>query len=82
MIEISKEARKDIIEIYLFGANQFGASQAERYQDGLLTKIETLAALPALWRPLKTTKSEYFRVNYQSHAIYFRNEDKFRVMPS
>lgn len=43
------EADRDIIEIYVLGAQQFGVAQSERYVDELFNTFVLLAETPT-WR--------------------------------
>ena len=47
---ITVAADRDIIELYVLGANQFGASQSERYVDDLFDTFELLADNPRMAR--------------------------------
>ncbi|WP_416066836.1 hypothetical protein ACK9YZ_04305 [Rhizobium sp. ZK1] len=44
------EADRDIIEIYVLGAEQFGVPQSERYVSELFGTFELLAAIIRKWR--------------------------------
>ena len=45
-IELTKDAERDLIDIFLFGIEHFGASHAERYSAAIMEKIESAAANP------------------------------------
>ncbi|WP_226627823.1 type II toxin-antitoxin system RelE/ParE family toxin [Alloyangia pacifica] len=44
--ELSRAAERDLIDIYRYGAEHFGAAQAERYAKSLAAKIATAAEDP------------------------------------
>ena len=71
-IELTKEAERDLIEIFLFGIEHFGVAQAERYSVALLAKIEAAAANPSFGADYGFVRSDLRRYEATSHAIYYR----------
>jgi toxin ParE1/3/4 len=72
---LTREAERDIIDIYLYSLEQFGADQAALYTDNLYGKFATLAENPALGRDFNAIYSGALRSNQESHAIYFKEDE-------
>jgi len=70
-IELTKEAERDLINIFLFGVEHFGAVQAERYSSLLTAKIESAAANPSFGADYDFVRSGLLRYEATSHAIYY-----------
>jgi toxin ParE1/3/4 len=49
-IRFTAKADEDIVESYLYGFQNFGAAQAERYEQGLRRAIEIIADNPRIAR--------------------------------
>jgi len=71
-IELTKEAERDLINIFLFGVEHFGVVQAERYSSLLTAKIESAAANPSFGADYDFVRSGLLRYEATSHAIYYR----------
>ncbi|APZ55353.1 type II toxin-antitoxin system RelE/ParE family toxin [Salipiger abyssi] len=71
-IELTKEAERDLIDIFLFGVEHFGVAQAERYSAALMAKIESAAANPSFGADYEFVRSGLRRYEATSHAIYYR----------
>ena len=71
-IELTKEAERDLINIFLFGVEHFGVVQAERYSSLLTAKIESAAANPSFGADYDFVRSGLLRYEAKSHAIYYR----------
>ena len=71
-IELTKEAERDLINIFLFGVEHFGVVQAERYSSLLTAKIESAAANPSFGADYDFVRSGLLRYEATSRAIYYR----------
>lgn len=69
---LSKKADEDIMTLFIYGIDQFGPDQAERYVNGLVDQIEKVAGNPKLWPEIELPGRIYRRAIYQSHSIYYR----------
>jgi len=58
--------------LYESGILTFGLMQADRYFDGLIDRLEDIAAHPYRFQSVDFIRSGYRRSIYGSHAIYFR----------
>ena len=67
----TRRADQDIIDLYVYGASQFGSPQAERYHAGLLALFDLLASNPFIAR-LRTEFSPPVRLHpYRAHLIVY-----------
>lgn len=80
-IELTTEAERDLIDIYLYGIKQFGAAQAERYAQRLMQAIETAASHPSFGVDYSFVRAGLRRYEHTSHAIYYeRRADRLLVL--
>lgn len=67
----TRQADRDIADIYVQGEQAFGTAQAERYQDGLFDTLDLLADNPRLARE-RTAFVPPIRLHpYGSHLIVY-----------
>ena len=71
-IEFTRDADRDLIDIYLFGVEHFGAAQAERYLDMINAKIERVAAHPDFATDYGFVLPALRRSEVVSRAVHFR----------
>ncbi len=71
-IEFTRDAERDVIDIFLHGVTQFGADQAERYLEGINTKIQMAAEHPDFGSDYSFVIEGLRRYEVTSHAIYYR----------
>lgn len=71
-IELTKDAERDLIDIYLYGIEQFGQAQAERYAIALNSRIDFIAANPSMGSDYSAVREGLRRYEHVSHAVYFR----------
>lgn len=71
-IELTREAERDLIDIYLFGIEHFGTSQAERYATSLHSRIAFIADNPSAGADYSTVQKGLRRHEHISHAMYYR----------
>lgn len=70
--EVGRKAAQDFVEIYLYGAEQFGQVQAEAYHPDLEACFRLLARHPAMGRE-RTAGQHRLRVFFhRSHVIAYQ----------
>ena len=72
----TEKADEDIIGIYLYGAQQFGTAQAERYHSGLIECFEFLAERPFAARERAELTPPVRLYFYQAHTIVYLVRDE------
>lgn len=72
---ISNEAKEDLIRIYRYGVEKFGATQAERYFNTFFEYFEIIAANPYSFESIDIIKPGYRRCVCGSDTIYYRIEN-------
>lgn len=63
------EADRELIEIYVFGAEQFGVQQSEQYLEGLFQTFDLLAENPHLARERRELNPPMRLHPYGAHMI-------------
>jgi len=70
-----------LIRIYLFGVEQFGMSQADKYYNNLFNCFEMIAQRPFSFESMEHIKSGYRRCVCGSESIYFKiNQEIVEIM--
>jgi len=67
---LSRAAGADLVELYLFGVELFGAAQAERYAAGVETCFAMLADNPQLAREREELRQRPRAFRYKAHLIF------------
>lgn len=70
--ELTREAERDLIDIYLCGIEHFGPATAERYAETLTARITTAAENPSFGADYAFVRAGLRRYECASHAIYYR----------
>lgn len=70
--ELTHEAERDLIDIYLRGIECFGRTAAERYAEALGAKVQTAAENPSFGADYGFARPGLRRYECVSHAIYYR----------
>lgn len=78
--KVSKEARDDIREIGRYTQRKWGKDQRRSYLNDLDKKFGLLAENPLLGRRCDSIREGYFRFEYVSHVIFYRQEKDFIVI--
>lgn len=65
------EADRELIEIYVFGAERFGVQQSEQYLDGLFQTFDLLAENPYLARERRELNPPMRLHPYGAHMIVY-----------
>ena len=74
IIDLAPEAERDLFEIALYGMENFGLTQTERYRDGLDACFQQIANSPMQYQAVDHIRQGYRRCVYRSHSIYYRIE--------
>ena len=70
--ELTHEAERDLIDIYLYGVEHFGPEVADRHAEALSTKIMSAAENPSFGADYSFVRRGLRRHECASHAIYYR----------
>jgi toxin ParE1/3/4 len=68
---LTDRARGDLIDIYDFTEDRFGAYQADAYYAGLIRTFGLLADFPRIGQPVDELAAGYRRFRFQSHLIFY-----------
>jgi toxin ParE1/3/4 len=71
---VSERANDDLLDIYLYGVEQFGPLQAVEYQLSLHHCFQLLAENPRMGRTSETIREGLRRHEHGSHVILYRPE--------
>ena len=71
-VELTVDAERDLVEIYLHGLEHFGYASTERYVDALHAKMALAAEHPSFGANYEFVKSDLRRYECVSHAFYYR----------
>lgn len=71
---LTDRARADLVEIYDFTEDKFGAYQAEAYYAGLIRTFGLLADFPRIGQPADELAAGYRRFRFQSHFIFYSEQ--------
>jgi toxin ParE1/3/4 len=71
---LTDRARADLIDIYDFTENKFGAYQADAYYAGLIRTFGLLADFPRIGHPVDELAAGYRRFRFQSHLIFYTEQ--------
>lgn len=69
---LSPRALDDLDDIWVFGAERWGPTQAERYLRQLNAAIETVSEDPRCGRPCDDIRPGYAKFKAGSHTLFFR----------
>jgi toxin ParE1/3/4 len=70
--DLSRRARRDLIEIGEFTAIRWGDDQSERYLAGLYVTFQSLVERIAVGRQCDHIRLGLWRVEHASHMVFFR----------
>jgi toxin ParE1/3/4 len=74
---LTDRARADLIDIYDFTENRFGAYQADAYYAGLIRTFGLLADFPRIGQPVDELAAGYRRFRFQSHLIFYTEQPDY-----
>lgn len=69
---LTRDAERDVLDIYLYTLEHFGLAQTEKYTSLLADRFAALAAEPSLGRDFGDIHPGARRGTQGSHAIYYR----------
>lgn len=72
---LTRQAEDDILDIFLYGIEQFGPQQARRYKDDLARCFEALARTPRMGRLAPAIGVGVRRHEHASHVILYEIDD-------
>lgn len=75
-IKLSPQAIIDLEEIYDFTALTWGIKQADKYQDELYSRMESISKNPLIGSLYYFKHGDYRKVNINRHIILYRQNDK------
>ena len=70
-LRVTKDAERDLDDVYSEGFVTWGEKQADRYYDGLLTRFDRMCDNPMLDRVVDEIRVGYRRSIYEKHSIFF-----------
>jgi len=70
--KISKEASKDLEEIWLYTVETWSHDQADRYYNLLMDEIEYLTVNPKSGKDYNHLRKGYFSSRVKSHFIFYK----------
>jgi toxin ParE1/3/4 len=71
----TRQAERDLIDLYVDGDLQFGTDQAERYQRGLIRTFELLADNPRMARERTEFVPPVRIYPYEAHLVVYTIRD-------
>lgn len=74
---LSERAERDLIEIYDFTEQTFGAYQAAAYHAGLERMFDLLASFPRIGRAIDEIAPGFRRFRFQAHFVFYTEEPEF-----
>lgn len=72
--KLSRRADRDLVELYLYGAETFGRATALAYLDDLYSCFGRLAQNPRLGRPADATGAGLRRLEHRRHVVFYEIE--------
>ena len=73
---LTEQADRNLGEIYLYAAEQFGIRQADKYADELEHVCSLLADHPLMDRPADKSRAGLRRHEHAGHVIFYRPTGK------
>lgn len=74
---LSERAERDLIEIYDYTEETFGAYQADAYHSGLERTFDLIANFPRIGRAVDEIVPGFRRFRFQAHTVYYTEEADF-----
>ncbi|RYU92146.1 type II toxin-antitoxin system RelE/ParE family toxin [Mucilaginibacter terrigena] len=78
--KISKEALKDLENIWIYTFENWSVEQADRYYGLLIDEIEYVSENPQSGKDYGHIREGYFRTRVKSHFIFYRANLKANVI--
>jgi toxin ParE1/3/4 len=70
--KISKEAAKDLENIWIYTLKKWSLAQADRYFGLLMDEIEYISVNPDAGKDYSHIREGYFRARVKSHLIFYK----------
>lgn len=70
-LQITQDADQDLDDLYAYGFVTWGEAQADRYYDGLTTRLGQLCNQPFLYPAVDHIRAGYRRSIYKKHAVFY-----------
>ena len=78
---LHEKALADLERIYEFGVNTFGLEQADKYYDGLISRLQAIANNPEHAQTVDHVWPGIRRSVYGSHSVYYLvSADEVRIV--
>lgn len=74
---LSERAERDLIEIYDYTEETFGAYQAEAYHAGLERIFDLLANFPRIGRSVEEIAPRVRRFRFEAHTVFYTEESDY-----
>ena len=71
-LRLAPVAEQDLINIALYGMEQFGIEQSEQYRDKLKQRFQELSEAPLMYPAVDNIREGYRRSVCGVHSIYYR----------
>lgn len=78
--KLSKEAVRDLEQIWLYTFENWSREQADRYYHLVLDEIEYIAERPGAGKDQGHIREGYFRTRVKSHYIFYRMNSKENLL--
>ena len=72
---ISKQAIKDLNDIWIYTFNKWSKEQADRYYDLIIGEIEFVANNYLIGKSVEQTRKNYRVTKIKSHLIFYRKAE-------
>ncbi len=69
---LSKEAKKDLINIAIYRNQQFGLTQSNKYREKLKIQLTALTENPLLYPAVDHIRVGYRRAVCGAHSVYYK----------
>ena len=76
---ISKQAIKDLNDIWIYTFNKWSKEQADRYYDLIIGEIEFVADNYLIGKSVEQTRKNYRVSKIKSHLIFYRKAENENV---
>ena len=70
-VQLSPQAREDLVSIWLYLAEQTSEDLADKFIDDLQAFCRNIAAMPGRGRAQDFIRPQLFKINFKSYSIYY-----------
>lgn len=75
-LEFTRDAERDLTDIYLYGVEKFGHIQAERYSEQLVSRLHLLSQHPVIGIDYSFIRRNVRRYEVPPYSVYYRQKQK------